>query len=112
MHRAALGTEYMTTENRLIIMSTSGYDPSLDLVAVAPDGSIAANCICSVNLQDKIGFTDPVSTHPQFQRMGLARALLLTGLHAAQRAWHGSSSFGNQRRTISECKKPQNWPDL
>jgi GNAT superfamily N-acetyltransferase len=84
MHRAALGTEYMTTENRLVLMSTSGYDPSLDLVVVAPDGSIAANCICSVNLQDKIGFTDPISTHPQFQRMGLARALLLTGLRLLQ----------------------------
>jgi mycothiol synthase len=79
MHRAAFGTEYMTTENRLIIMSTSGYDPSLDLVVVAPDGSIAANCICSVNEQEKIGFTDPVSAHPRFQGMGLVRALLLTG---------------------------------
>jgi hypothetical protein len=79
MHRAAFGTEYMTTENRLIIMGTSGYDPSLDLVAVAPDGSIAANCICSVNQQEKIGFTDPVSAHPRFQGMGLVRALLLTG---------------------------------
>jgi len=79
MHRAAFGTEYMTTENRLIIMSTSGYDPSLDLVAVAPDGSIAANCICSVNEQEKIGFTDPVCVHPRFQGMGLVRALLLTG---------------------------------
>ena len=80
MHRAAFGTDYMTTENRLIIMSTSGYDPSLDLVVIAPDGSIAANCICSVNLQDRIGFTDPVSAHPRFQGMGLVRALLLTGL--------------------------------
>ena len=79
MHRAAFGTEYMTTENRLIIMSTSGYDPSLDLVVIAPDGSIAANCICSVNMQEKIGFTDPVSAHPRFQGMGLVRALLLTG---------------------------------
>ncbi len=80
MHRAAFGTEYMTTENRLIIMSTSGYDPSLDLVVVAPDGSIVANCICSVNEQEKIGFTDPVSAHPRFQGIGLVRALLATGL--------------------------------
>jgi len=79
MHRAAFGTEYMTTENRLIIMSTSDYDPSLDLVAVAPDGSIAANCICSVNQQEGIGFTDPVCAHPRFQGIGLVRALLLTG---------------------------------
>ena len=27
------------------------------------------------------GSTDPVATHPHFQRLGLARALLLTGLH-------------------------------
>ncbi|MGE5377554.1 MAG: GNAT family N-acetyltransferase [Bacteroidota bacterium] len=80
MHRAAFGTGYMTTENRLIVMGTSEYDPSLDLVAVAPDGRIAANCICSANHRENIGFTDPVSTHPQFQRMGLSRALLLTGL--------------------------------
>lgn len=80
MHRAALGTEYMTTENRLIIMSTREYDPSLDLVVVAPDGQIVANCICSVNPQERVGFTDPISTHPEFQRLGLARALLLTGL--------------------------------
>jgi mycothiol synthase len=80
MHRAAFGTEYMTTENRHIIMSTSGYDPSLDLVIIAPEGSVAANCICSEIPQEKIGYTDPVSTHPQFQRMGLARAILLRGL--------------------------------
>jgi hypothetical protein len=80
MHRAAFGTDYMTTENRLIIMNTSGYDPALDLVVIAPDGSIAANCICSVGEQEKIGFTDPVSAHPRFQGMGLVRALLLTGM--------------------------------
>ncbi len=80
MHRAAFGTEYMTAENRLVIMSTAEYDAALDLVAIAPDGAIAANCICSANEQEKIGRTDPVATHPQYQHMGLARALLLTGL--------------------------------
>jgi GNAT superfamily N-acetyltransferase len=80
MHRAAFDTDYMTTEKRLVIMSTSEYDPSLDLVVVAPDGTIAANCICSVNKREGTGNTDPIATHPRFQRMGLARALLLTGL--------------------------------
>lgn len=80
MHRAAFGTDSMTTENRLTIMNTSEYDPSLDLIVVAPDGTVAANCICSVNEASKIGNTDPVATHPKYQRLGLARALLLTGL--------------------------------
>lgn len=80
MHRAAFGTDHMTTENRLSIMNTSEYDPTLDLIVIAPDGAIAANCICSVNKENKIGNTDPIATHPNYQRMGLARALLLTGL--------------------------------
>ena len=79
-HRAAFGTDYMTTENRLVIMNSSEYDPSLDLVVVAPDGTIAAYCSCSINEKDKIGKTDPIATHPQYQRMGLARALLLKGM--------------------------------
>ena len=46
----------------------------------AADGSIAANCICSVNELSKIGNTDPIAAHPHYQRLGLARALSLTGL--------------------------------
>ncbi len=79
LHRAAFGTEYMTTENRLAIMNTSAYDPSLDLVAIAPDGTFAAYCTCSVSLEKRMGSTDPVATHPHYQRLGLARALLLSG---------------------------------
>ena len=69
-HRAAFGTDYMTTENRLVIMNTSEYDPSLDLVVVASDETIAAYCTCSVNEQEKEGWTDPVATHPNYQRKG------------------------------------------
>ncbi len=79
-HRTAFGTEYMTTEIRLAMMNTCEYDPSLDLVVVAPDGAIAAYCTCSVNQQVMTGSTDPVATHPRYQRMGLARALLLRGM--------------------------------
>jgi hypothetical protein len=54
MHRAAFGTSYMTTENRLAIMNTSEYNPALDLVVTAPGGTIVANCICSVNEKERI----------------------------------------------------------
>jgi ribosomal protein S18 acetylase RimI-like enzyme len=78
-HRAAFDSDYMTTENRLIIMNSSEYDPSLDLVVVAPNGTIAAYCTCSVK-PGRQGYTDPVATHPNYQRMGLAKALLLNGM--------------------------------
>jgi len=93
-HRAAFGTDYMSTERRIAIMSTSEYDPSLDLVIVAPDGTIAAYCTCSVNQQKLTGATDPVATHPRYQGMGLARALLLTGLHLLKQRGMQSAYLG------------------
>jgi ribosomal protein S18 acetylase RimI-like enzyme len=76
----------MTTEERLSMMTTPEYDPSLDLVAVAPGGALAAYCMCYISAEENArtgrnnGCTDPVATHPRFQRLGLARALLLHGL--------------------------------
>ncbi len=93
MHRAAFGTDYMTTENRLAIMNTSEYELSLDLVAVAPDGTIAANCICSVNELEKTGATDPVATHPHYQGLGLARALLARGMQLLKERGMSSAHF-------------------
>lgn len=86
LHHAAFGTENLSSEDRLSWMCTPDYDPNLDLVAVAPDGRLAAYCFCGISREDNArtgrneGFTDPVATHPDFQRRGLARSLLLTGL--------------------------------
>jgi GNAT superfamily N-acetyltransferase len=77
-HRAAFGTDYMTTENRLIIMNSSEYVPTLDLLVIAPDGTVAGYCTCSTD-PDGGGFTDPVAIHPDHQRKGLSKALLLRG---------------------------------
>jgi GNAT superfamily N-acetyltransferase len=104
MHRAAFRTDYMTTENRLTIMKTSEYDPSLDLIARAPDGTIAANCICSVNEVSKIGNTDPIATHPDYQRMGLARALLLTGLGLLKERGMSFAQLGTSGENIAMQK--------
>jgi ribosomal protein S18 acetylase RimI-like enzyme len=103
-HRLAFGTDYMTTENRLAIMNTSEYDPSLDLVVVAPDGTIAAYCTCSVSEENKEGSTDPVATHPRFQRMGLARVLLLTGLHLLKERGMEMASLGTSGDNIAMQK--------
>jgi len=87
LHRAAFGTEIMTVEYRRTIISAPDYIPELDLVAVAPDGNLAAFCVCQIFPDDspragglKEGWTDPLGTHPAYQRLGLATALLLTGM--------------------------------
>ena len=87
LHHAAFGTEHMTIEHRLAMMRAPEYDPALDLIAVAPDGTFAAFCMCHISQQENAqpgrneGWTDPVGTRPEFRRRGLARALLLTGFH-------------------------------
>lgn len=103
LHRAAFGTEHMTAAERLSWMRTPDYDPSLDLVAVAADGSLAAYCFCAIHREEndlsgrQDGSTDPVATHPDHQGRGLARALLCAGMtllraRGADRAILGTSS--------------------
>jgi len=104
MHRAAFGTDYMTTEKRLAIMSTSEYDRFLDLVVIAADDTIAANCICSVNELSKAGSTDPIMTHPRFQRLGLARVLLLTGLRSLKERGMISAHLGTGASNLAMQK--------
>ncbi len=90
LHRAAHGTQNMTVDYRRAMTAQPDYDPALDLVAVAPDGTLAAYVFGAYNKEEialcgrKIGFTDPVATHPAYQRRGLARALLLEGLRRLQ----------------------------
>jgi mycothiol synthase len=106
-HRAAFGTEYMTTENRLVIMNTSEYDPALDLVVVAPDATVAAYCTCSVNEQEKEGWTDPVATHPNYQRLGLAKALLLKGMQMLKERGMAFAHLGTSGDNIAMQKSAE-----
>lgn len=83
LHRSAFGTENMTTEQRLAILRAPGYDRSLDLVAIAPNGEFAAFCICGFEEgQGHVGHVDPIGTSSQYQKQGLAKAIVTTGLQA------------------------------
>jgi mycothiol synthase len=62
------------------------YKPSLDLIAVADDGSLAALCNCEIqpeysdSIGKKLGFIALLGTRRNYRRMGLGRAMLLAGL--------------------------------
>jgi mycothiol synthase len=103
LHRSAFKTSHMTREERLAIMRAPEYDPSLDLIVIAPDGNFAGYCTCTISSAEnklssvKFGHTDPVAVHPDFQGLGLARALLLQGMqllkqHGMELAMLGTSS--------------------
>lgn len=60
------------------------FRPQLDLVAVALDGSFAAYVGVPYDEVNRHGIFEPVCTHPDHRRHGLARALMLKGLHRLQ----------------------------
>ncbi len=57
-----------------------GYDRDLDIVAVAPDGTVAALANGWIDPVNRIGEFDSVSTRPAYRRTGLMKAILLEGL--------------------------------
>ena len=64
----------------LRFMRSPVYDPMRDLVAVSPDGRIASFMIWWPD-PSGIAQIEPFGTHPEFQRVGLGRALIHYGLH-------------------------------
>jgi mycothiol synthase len=106
LHRLAWGTENMTVEERRSMLQTPFYDPALDLVAVTSDGTLAAYCICWFSDEEnaltghKEGHTDPIATHPAYQRRGLAKALILTGLSLLKERGLHTARLGTARDNL------------
>ena len=61
------------------------YRRDLDLVAVAPDGELAAFCTLWFDDVTRTAAFEPVGTHPAHQRRGLGRSLMAEGLRRVQR---------------------------
>jgi mycothiol synthase len=57
--------------------SAPSYSPHLDLVAISPDGKLAAASLVWLYPENKTAEIDPLGTHPDYRRRGLARALVL-----------------------------------
>jgi ribosomal protein S18 acetylase RimI-like enzyme len=60
------------------------YRRDLDLVAVAPDGAIAAFCTVWFDDVTRSAYFEPVATVPAHRRRGLGRSLMIEGLRRLQ----------------------------
>ena len=93
LHQAVFGSKNMTGAWRARTLARPEYRPDLDLVAVAPDGRLAAFCICWLNRRpggEVSGQVEPLGVHADFRRQGLGRTILVAGLRRLQE--HGAAS--------------------
>jgi mycothiol synthase len=61
------------------------YRRDLDIIAVAPDGELAAFCTVWFDDVTRTAVFEPVGTHPAHQKRGLGKAVMSEGLHRAER---------------------------
>lgn len=61
------------------------YRRDLDIVAVAPDGELAAFCTVWIDPFTRTAVFEPVGTHPDHQKRGLGKAVMSEGLRRAQK---------------------------
>lgn len=81
LHRAAFESTSMTGNWRRRTLQMSAYRSDLDLVVAAPDGALAAFCVGWYAPTRGLAQVEPMGVHPRYQRLGLARVLLLEVLH-------------------------------
>jgi mycothiol synthase len=90
----------MTIEQANHWLTDPTYRPDLDLVAVAPDGTYAAFCYNSIDPDDNQhrkcleGWVGMLGTRRGFRRLGLGRAMLLSGLHRLKAAGMDTALLG------------------
>lgn len=84
LHAVVWNPSRVTPEGYRITRSAPGYDATLDMVAVMPDGSIGAYCICWPEQATGTCEFEPVGTHPDHRRKGLASAVMYAAMRRAR----------------------------
>ncbi len=84
LHATVWHPSKVTPEGSRITRSAPGYDATLDLVAVMPGGSLGAYCICWPEEATGTCEFEPVGTHPDHRRKGLASAVMYAAMRRAR----------------------------
>jgi ribosomal protein S18 acetylase RimI-like enzyme len=86
LHQSVFESRNMTAAWRARTLDCPEYMPDLDLVAVGPDGRLAAFCVCWLGRGTKVsGQIEPLGVRAELQQSGLGRAILSEGLRRMQK---------------------------
>jgi ribosomal protein S18 acetylase RimI-like enzyme len=86
VHRSAFAPSRMTIEKYRILDGLPHYSPERDRVIVAPDGSFAAFANAWYDPEARIGELEPVGTHADHRRLGLARGVCFAAMQTLEAA--------------------------
>ena len=86
VHRAAFAPSRVVVESYGAVTRAFPYRAALDRVVAAPDGAYAAFALGWLDADNRVGELEPVGTHPEHRRKGLAAAVSLAALHALRDA--------------------------
>jgi ribosomal protein S18 acetylase RimI-like enzyme len=111
LHQAVFESRNMTAEWRTRTLHRPEYVPDLDLVAITPDGRLAAFCVCWLDkntAEEASGQIEPLGVHADFRNMNLGRAILSEGLqrlylHGARRIYVETDSYRNAAFELYEA---------
>jgi mycothiol synthase len=87
LQRSVFESKNMTVEWRMRTLRHPDYQPDLDLVVAAPDGRLAAFCVCWLVGGpgfEPCGQIEPLGCHKDFRRYALGRVALAEGLRSLQ----------------------------
>ena len=85
VHAASFASQW-TAAQYAQVMESPGYSAEREFVVVAPDGRFAAFSVTWHDALNRLGYFEPVGTHAEFRRLGLARALMIHAMHAMRAA--------------------------
>ncbi|MCB1246728.1 MAG: GNAT family N-acetyltransferase [Acidimicrobiia bacterium] len=80
-HRSAFASSW-TVDEYATYMTTAPYRPEREIVAVAPDGTIAGFAVIWVDEISRCGYFEPVGVHRDHVRRGVGSAVLIEGMRA------------------------------
>jgi ribosomal protein S18 acetylase RimI-like enzyme len=76
---------HMTKRRAKIYSTASFYHKDLDLVVVDQHGNFAAFCTVRIDPVSRMAELEPVGTHPDYRKLGLARSVICEGLRRLQK---------------------------
>lgn len=85
VHRSAFAPSRLVPRSYSRVMRAWPYRRDLDHVVEAPGGDFAAFCLAWLDEANGVGLFEPVGTHPEHRRRGLATAVCLGALRSLRR---------------------------